>query len=245
MQDKLKYKLESWSENCWNYAMLLLTVLVLVWSYVVFSIFNDNWNWVIEAFRDLENAKEFMVLISVFLISIGFAAAIGALVFWNIKVWMFPMLLQCLLCLFGWLPFVRRFDSNVLREKDLRQESREDIAIQNKINRWMPEEYVIEDRNAFGRKRKTYVTDYHQESLDSNWLLDTIWFIIRRILLAVLYFIGAIGIPVGSPLLILLGLAAVSAIVKENSWILLILGILMFAAVLLAYIILPARQKKK
>lgn len=227
------------------FIMLGITVIVLIWSYVFLSIYNSDWRWMEDVFHQVNKPQDFMFVVGIILVCIGMSAVLGAIIYLNVTKWMRSFLVQCFFCLFGWLPFIRRYDPNVAVEKEKREFSRYMVEVENKLNRRNPYKYVEERTNAFGQKVEVHVTDYMQQSADAYDLVDTVFFIIRRFLLGIVYFLGAIGIPFCSPIIVLFGIAGISSLVKENGLYMMLIGLLMCAIVVLAYIIIPIVSFKR
>lgn len=200
-----------------------ITAVLIAWSYVAISLLTSNWDWFTLDERYFTDTKLLMSNIVGFsLMFVGVAIA-GISTYWNAKKWMLSCLKKSGLYFLGAIPLV-----NLLVPEEMRHS-------------WLDEiDYL---------RTPTTVTTYSDGlgdkfSVDNGMVLilaiplGLIRSLCKGLGLSVFNLVAAIGIPVLSPVLLVLGLIATQLLTDWNitaALIIAIIGVLAVVLVLIAH----------
>lgn len=204
---------------------LYITVGLAAWTYVVISLLTDNWKWFALDEKYVADTKLLMSNIVGFLLMFVGVAIAGILTYWNAKKWMLPRLKRSGLYFLGAIPFVNRLVPEEMK------------------NSWREK---IEDLNSSDGTVVTYYDRWGKVYSDDGSLilllaipLGIIKALLKGIFFSVMNLVAAIGIPVLSPVFMVLGLIATQLLIDWNITAALIIAIVCAVAVVLVLIAQP------
>ena len=206
-------------ENAVRFLIILgCALFTLVWSYVAFSLIQQDWGWLSGA--DLEFSAD---LVEDLLFVIGFVplltGIIGTLIYLNGRFWMVNCLknsLTSLVSIFGFVPVV----SELYRPED-------------------PMDEIV-----YCYDGSSYIV-YDGLPMIIALPLGIAITLIKGVALCVMWLVAAIGIPVAAPMLLLLGLAGASYLLQLQAVLTIIGGLLGAAVAAFLLIVVPIMGLKK
>ena len=186
--------------------MLVLTPLVIAWTYVAIALIKQDWNWVPTPDAGGSKIVEICVYCGLIGLIIGLAALMAAIIYWNARLWMLHFVLRAI----GSLPFLS------------------EVA-----------ELTAEDPNGKWRW-DAEIDEWYYDGIDGLPFFVAIPLaIIGSIIRFTLNLIIAIGIPVASPLILLIAMSYILDLVSNSHVALLGVGAVMFIGTVFMYIIHP------
>ena len=234
--------------------MLLLTVVILALSIVATSLIPNN--PLAQQFGQLWQARKIIAAFVLAFLMFDLCAIIAALVYLNGVLWMRPMLHRAVYMLFGWLPFVKMIDPKELDQEKVKlrkelkeqiQEKKEQLEELDKDSQEYKEAkaeigQLIKQVKSMDLRKQTVVEnkpaqlppDFPVAKKVILVIVDVIWYI----LCVIAYLVCAIGIPVASPLLVML-LTNLIFVVTAGNWIFYVVTLLVLALVLLVDVAYP------
>ena len=196
------------------------------------------------------NVVNILNIVCLALLLADMSAIVGALIYLNATSWMLPLLHRALFMLFGWLPFVDMIDPKELdpelvkEQKAMKAEFQEKKKQLEELEKGSAEYKALKSELAQLHKqlknmdlRKASVEDRRPAPLPPELpvakkvilvIADVIWYILR----VVVYLLGAIGIPLLSPLLTLTLTTALYGL-TAGTWVFYVVSILLFLIVML------------
>lgn len=203
-----------------------ISVLITAWMYVFVALTNKDWAWLSFDAEILADSKLLWENIFGITFFVFVSAVAGVLTYWNAKKWMLPCLKRSGLYLLGAIPFV-----NLLVPDEM-------------MNSWWSEISALTESDGT-------VTTYYDEfgklysTRDSGmWLIFAIPLGILRALIkgvgmSALNLIAAIGIPVLSPLFLILTLVVITLLAEANLAVGVIIGVICLSAVVALFVVHP------
>lgn len=218
-----------------HFIMLAIAFFVLAWTYVAFALIKSDWIWFLPALinHDLpQKVAASWCLIAGLLVACGLS---GMLTYWNARSWMLPCLRKTVFYIIGMIPFVKRWIPEHFRQN------------------WRSE---YADLTASDEKPKKEADTAGEEETQTEgglpWIIafpvSIIKVIFQGTVLAAVYLIAAIGLPVCSPGIAWLSLFGARELLKWNATAATIgytVTFLLAAAILIVYPILCVRKKKE
>ena len=202
-----------------------ITVVLVAWAYIAISLLTGNWDWFSAEESQDGNTQQFVITVVCFsLMFVGVAIA-GILTYWNAKKWMLPCLKKSGLYLLGAIPFV-----NWLVPAEMMNSWWEEIELLNSSDGTVTTYY-----DEFG---KLYSTD-GSVPLIFAIPLGIIKALFKGVGMCVLNLIAAIGIPVLSPILFLLGMIVAQLLINWSNTAAMIIAIVGVLAVVFVLIVHP------
>lgn len=206
--------------------MLGITILVSIWTYVFLALQQRNWKWIATSVN-ANSFTDYLFCIEVLFVLIGIASCLSIIIYWNAVKWMCPFLIKGIISLLSAIPLVNLLVPAIFR---------------NKISDDITDLVAGDDENG-----------YYDE--DGYWNDGSIPFIIavplaiitnfvRGIVKFNFYWICGIGIPVFSPVIMVLGIAGISALLEVSKIALLPISIVAIAFSVCLHIIHPVMALK-
>ena len=202
-----------------------ITVGLMVWVYIILSALTGNWNWFSPESKFFTDKKLLASNVVGFSLMFVCVAIAGCLTYWNVKKWMIRYLKRSILYILGIIPFV-----NLLVPEEM-------------MNSWWEE---IQDLNSSDGTVTTYYDRWGKLYSDDGSIplllaipLGIIKALLKGIFCFVLNLIIAIGIPVFSPVLMVLGLIVAQLLVDWNITTALIIAVILVLVVVLMLVVHP------
>ena len=234
--------------------MLLLTVAILTLSIVAMALIPNT--ALAQQFSQLWQGRKIIATITLALLLFDVCAVAAVLVYVNGVLWMRPMLHRALYMVVGWLPFVKMINPKELDPEQVKLQK--SLKAQIKEKKAQLEELEKDSQEYKDAKaeigqlvkqvktmdlRKATVVENKPAQLPPDFpvakkiiliIVDVIWYI----LCVLAYLVCAIGIPVASPLLVLL-LTNLFFGATAGTWVFYVVTLLVLALALLADVAYP------
>lgn len=196
------------------------------WSYVAISLMTGSWVWFSPEQSDVTDPGKLTGNIAGILLMLVLVGVAGILTYWNAKKWMLPYLKKSGQYFLGAFPFLNK------------------LVPEDKVNSWGDK---IDELNAPGDTITTYY-DEKGKLYSDDGRMPKIFAIPLGILIALgkglglslVNLIAAIGIPLFSPLMVVLSLIVTQLLVNWSHTAALIVSITLMVAALAVFAVQPA-----
>lgn len=227
----LKERVFSRKSGIRHLVMLILGVLVLAWTYVVLALFQEDWDWVMRIYRDISGPEQTMFFWAFIGLWIGLAAALGALVYACGKKWILRLLVKFFYCVLSAVPIVNLIVP-LLYQRHIKkygenmgsQDSPFRASIRRVTHYALVEENTIVEAN--GKVKLGLI----------RFLCVTFIQLVEGIV----FLIGAIIVPVCTPVLMVAGLVAIALVADADFEVAFWIGVGAAGIAALVFVLHPA-----
>lgn len=233
LKEDLKNLLLTRESGVRHIVMFGITFLVMAWMYVAMALLQHDWGWILPLFTNAHTAREIAAAwcyLILFFVSCGLMAIV---VYWNAHLWMVRCLLMSLYSLIGAIPLV-----NLLIPAEHRSSLVGEIG--GLTAPTVIDETLLSTNTDDGTETWSVTTDrYSGIPFIVALPLGIILTVLKSIFRCAMYLIAAIGIPVCSPIVFILGLWGTSEALNVNVPITTIVCTIVFLLMMCLFVVHP------